>query len=106
MFLESFWDKQERFRVWMTSSEWKNSNWNSDPDHDYTYDCLISRSWWDNVKWVLDVLGLIYSILWFADSQKLGSLCLFMSRMMHAKHHLSAAFPEESLDKKVSRGGG
>jgi hypothetical protein len=99
MFLESFWDKQERFRVWMTSSVWRNSNWNSDPDHDYTYDCLISRQWWDNVKWVLDIIGPIYSILRYADSQKIGSLSGFMSRMMHARHHLSAAFPEDSVDK-------
>jgi hypothetical protein len=56
-------------------------------------------SWWDTMKWVLDVLGPIYSILRFADSQKLGSLCGFMSRMMHARHDLSADFPEESLDK-------
>ncbi|XP_048544817.1 uncharacterized protein LOC125523790 isoform X2 [Triticum urartu] len=100
MFLESFWDKQEKFKVWMTSPEWKNSSWSSEVDYDYTYDCLTSRKWWDDVKMVLDVIGPIYTILRYADSQKLGSLSGFMKRMMQARHHLSSSFPEESLDQQ------
>jgi hypothetical protein len=52
------------------------------------------------VKRVLDLLGPLYTILRFANSQKLGSLCGFMSSIMHASHHLSSPFSEESLDKK------
>ena len=99
MFLESFWDKQEKFQVWMTSPEWKNSSWSSEVDYDYTYDCLISRTWWNGVKRVLDLIGPIYSILRYADSQKLGSLSGFMTKMMHARHQLSSLFSHDSLDQ-------
>ena len=98
MFLQSFWDRQEKFRVWMTSPEWTNNTWSTDVDYDYTYDCLISRTWWDNVKWVLDVVRPLYIILRYADSQKLGSLSGFMSRMMYARHQLSSIFPDGSED--------
>ena len=83
----------------MTSLKWKNSNMVSDPDHDYTYDCLLSRKWWDNVKLVLDVIGPLYTVLRFADSQKLGSLSGFMSQMMNARQHMDSAFLKEDLDK-------
>ena len=99
MFLQSFWVEQEKFRVWMTSLKWKNSNMVSDPEHDYTYDCLLSRKWWDNVKLVLDVIVPLYTVLRFADSQKLGSLSGFMSQMMNARQHMDSAFLKEDLDK-------
>ena len=67
MFLQSFCVKQEKFRVWVTSPKWKNSNMVSDPDHDYTYDCLLSRKWWDNVKLVLDLIGPLCTVLQYAD---------------------------------------
>jgi hypothetical protein len=48
MLLQSLWDKQERFRMWITSSEWKCSTYNSDLDRGYTYNYLIPRAlMWD-----------------------------------------------------------
>jgi hypothetical protein len=74
MFLQSFWDKQDRFKQWMTSDEWKNNTYCKEYNYDYTYDCLTSRFWWEDVEWVLNVVRPIYKVLRYADSHVAGSL--------------------------------
>ncbi|WVZ96346.1 hypothetical protein U9M48_042001 [Paspalum notatum var. saurae] len=82
IFLQSFWDRMDKFRQWMVSEEWKNSDYNRDPEYKYTDQCLSNRQWWDNVKFVLDLVGPIYSLLRFADSQKIGTVSRFLPRVM------------------------
>ncbi|KAM0827243.1 hypothetical protein ACQ4PT_068324 [Festuca glaucescens] len=100
MFLQSFWDKHDRFKQWMTSDEWKNNTYCKEPDYDYAYDCLTSRGWWEDVEWVLNVVRPIYKVLRYADSQVAGSLAGFMPRIMQARHELSSLFEEGSADQK------
>jgi hypothetical protein len=42
LFLQSFWDRKEKFQAWMVSNEWANSEWKDDPNYEFTYDCLMS----------------------------------------------------------------
>jgi hypothetical protein len=42
LFLQSFMDKREKFEAWMISSDWKNSDFKDEEDHEFTTDCLMS----------------------------------------------------------------
>ncbi|TVU40017.1 hypothetical protein EJB05_13462, partial [Eragrostis curvula] len=85
MFLQSFWDKQDKFQAWMISSEWKNSDWENDDEHLFATDCLMNRIWWDKMELLLKSVTPIYSVLRFADQQKNGTISGFLPRMIHAK---------------------
>lgn len=63
IFLESFWDRKDKFRQWVVLEKWKNSEWVDDPDYDYADDCLTSRTWWNDVKWVIEVAKPLYGVL-------------------------------------------
>ncbi|PWZ09673.1 hypothetical protein Zm00014a_025252 [Zea mays] len=74
LFLQSFWDRQDKFQAWMVSSDWKNNDWRDEEDHKFTYDCLIDRIWWEKVEMVLKTVTPLYSVLRFADQQKNGTI--------------------------------
>lgn len=59
----------EQFKKWMMSEEWTNSEYSIAEDYNYTYDCLTSRSWWGNLKWVLDACKPLFCVLRYADQQ-------------------------------------
>ncbi|KAM0883016.1 hypothetical protein ACQ4PT_031918 [Festuca glaucescens] len=100
VFLQSFVDIQDKLRQWMVSDEWTDGSWSREADYDYTYDCLISRSWWEDVEWVLDIIRPLYSVLQYADSRKIGMHSGFMPRMMAAREELLSLFKEGSEDLK------
>lgn len=90
MFLQSFWDKQDKFKAWMISDEWTNSEWRKEDDHSFTYDCLTSRQWWDDMELVLKAVTPIYSVLRHADQQKNGTISGFVPKMQSAHLEIRA----------------
>jgi hypothetical protein len=100
VFLQSFMDSKDKLRQWIVLNEWEDSSWSRETDSDYTYDCLISRSWWDDVKWVLDIIRPLYAVLQYADSHKTRALSGLMPRMMAAREELLSLFQEGSEDLK------
>lgn len=99
MFLQSFWDSKDKLRQWVVLDEWSDSSWNKEPDYDYTYDSLVSSSWWEDVKWVLDITRSLYAVLRHADSQK-TTLSVFMPRMTAARDEMQSLFQMGSEDWK------
>jgi hypothetical protein len=53
-------------QTWMVANEWRNSEWKDETDHDFTYDCLTSRLWWEDVELVLEAVTQMYCVLRFA----------------------------------------
>lgn len=88
VFLQSFWDRRDKFRQWMASEEWTNSRYNRDTEYKYADTCLSSRQWWENVKFVLELVAPIYSLLRFADSQKIGTVSGFIPMVMGCRDML------------------
>ncbi|KAM0919346.1 hypothetical protein ACQ4PT_008265 [Festuca glaucescens] len=98
VFLQSFVDIQDKLRQWMVSDEWTDGSWSRETDYDYTYDCLISRSWWEDVEWVLGIMRPLYAVLQYAHKTRMHSG--FMPRMMAAREELLSLFKEGSEDLK------
>jgi hypothetical protein len=92
VFLQSFMDKKDAFQKWMVSDDWQNSEWSSSPDYDYTYDKLISRVWWDNVKWVLGAVTPIYKLLRYADREKNATISGFIPTSCRSAQDISERF--------------
>ena len=77
IFLQSFWDRQDKFKQWMVSDDWEKCVWAGKADHDFTYDCLTSKKWWSQMEVVLKAISPIYSVLRLADQQqKFYSICI------------------------------
>ena len=100
LFLQSFWDRKDKFQAWMVSDEWNKSDWKDEPDHDFTYDCLTSRKWWENVELVLKAVTPLYYVLRFADQQKNGTISGFIPRMVDAQKEI---FAKLKHDKRVPK---
>lgn len=90
IFLQSFFDKKDKFREWMVSALWKNSEWNTEPRFDYVENCITSSQWWSNLKGVIDAVEPLYKVLRYADQQKHGTVAGFQLRMTHALHLMEA----------------
>jgi len=100
LFLQSFMDRRDKFEAWMISSDWKNNDWRHEEDHKFTYDCLTSRLWWDNVELVLKAVTPLYSVLRFADQQKNGTISGFIPKMLKAQSDIFATLKH---DERVTR---
>uniref|UniRef100_A0ACD6AS82 Uncharacterized protein n=1 Tax=Avena sativa TaxID=4498 RepID=A0ACD6AS82_AVESA len=92
IFLQSYFDKKDKFREWMVSADWRNSEWRNEPDFDYVENCLTSSKWWTDLKWVLDSVEPLYTMLRYADQQKNGTTSGFQLRMTNAIHMMEAHF--------------
>ncbi|CAM0152396.1 unnamed protein product [Urochloa decumbens] len=104
LFLQSFMDKREKFEAWMISSDWKNwknNDLRGQEDHMFTYDCLTSRIWWDDMELVLKAVTPLYSVLRFADQQKNGTISGFVPRITKAQNSIFATLKH---DEHVSKG--
>ncbi|KAE8811853.1 hypothetical protein D1007_11271 [Hordeum vulgare] len=77
IFLQSIHDKKDKFRQWMVSDEWKNSDWKTEEEFDYIEACLTSSEWWNDLKRVLDRVQPLYFVLRYADQQKDGTVSWF-----------------------------
>lgn len=44
------------------------------PDAKYTYETLMSLSWWDQVKYVVDTIEPLFCFLCFTNEDKKGTL--------------------------------
>ena len=82
----------------MVSEEWKDNDWKNDPDYAYVEKKLTSTTWWSKLKWVLDAVGPLYSVLRYADQQKFGTISSFMPRMMNAMHAMEAHLGPGTLE--------
>jgi hypothetical protein len=65
-FLESFLRQKE----WMGSQGFLQSKFSSMSDGKYTYETLTSLSWWDQMKYEIDVIELLFSF--FVSLAKTG----------------------------------
>ncbi|CAM0953229.1 unnamed protein product [Alopecurus aequalis] len=92
VFLQSFMDKKDAFQKWMVSDDWKNSEWSSSPDYDYTYDNLVNRQWWNKMKWVLDAVTPIYKLLRYADREKNATISGFIPTQCTTSLEMSELF--------------
>ncbi|XP_062217237.1 uncharacterized protein LOC133917347 [Phragmites australis] len=101
IFLESFWDRQDKFKAWMVSGEWTNSAWRDEEDHEFTYDCLTNRRWWSDMELVLKAVTPIYYVLRFADQQKSASISGFLPKMLKVIDgiHATLSNKEELRDR-------
>lgn len=100
LFLQSFWDRKDKFQAWMVSDEWNKSDWKDELDRDFTYDCLTSRKWWENVELVLKAVTPLYYVLRFADQQKNGTISGFIPRMVDAHKEIFAKLKHDKLVPK------
>lgn len=101
IFLKSFWDRKDKFRQWMASEEWTNSRYNEDAEYEYADKCLSCRKWWDNIKWVLEMVSPIYSLLLYADSQKLGTVSGFIPMVIICRDMLEVYLEGNSHKKSI-----
>ncbi|ONM60653.1 hypothetical protein ZEAMMB73_Zm00001d022455 [Zea mays] len=49
IFLQSFLDRKDKFKLWMASADWEHCKWAGEEDHDFTYDCLTKNKWWTDM---------------------------------------------------------
>ncbi|XP_051227163.1 uncharacterized protein [Lolium perenne] len=98
VFIQSFWDRKDKFSKWMLSKEWKRSTWSKKIEGKHAYGCLTSGPWWDKVKWVINALEPIYCLLCYADQQKGSSISGFMSRSISVHHELQERLGSGSSD--------
>ena len=68
---------------------WKNSEWRNDPDHEFAYDCLTNRVWWEKMELVLKVVGPLFCVLRYADQQKNGTISGFLPKMIQAYNEIT-----------------
>ena len=73
----------------MVSPEWKNSEWRNDPDHEFAYDCLTSRVWWEKMELVLKVVGPLFCVLLYGDQEKNGTVSGFLPKMIQAYNEIT-----------------
>lgn len=103
IFLQSFWDRQDKFMQWMVSDDWKNNAWKDEADHAFTYDCLLNRRWWNDMELVLNAVTPIYTVLRYADQQKNATIAGFLPKMMTAMAQIRGNLSKEKalLDRIV-----
>ena len=82
IFLQSFWDRQDKFKQWMISDDWESCRTANEEEHDYAYNCLTSKRWWSEMELVLKAVSPLYSVLCFADQQKGASISGFLPIML------------------------
>ena len=92
IFLQSFWDRQDKFMQWMVSDDWKNNAWKDEADHAFTYDCLLNRRWWSDMELVLNAVTPIYTVLRYADQQKNATIAGFLPKIMTAMAQIRGNF--------------
>ena len=101
IFLQSFWDRQDKFKQWMVSDDWEKCVWAGKADHDFTYDCLTSKKWWSQMEVVLKAVSPIYSVLRLADlQQKLYSISSFLPKMMKSMAEIRGNLSDNTIQKK------
>ncbi|XP_008644965.2 uncharacterized protein [Zea mays] len=103
IFLQSFWDRQDKFMQWMVSDDWKNNAWKDEADHAFTYDCLLNRRWWSDMELVLNAVTPIYTVLRYADQQKNATIAGFLPKMMTAMAQIRGNLSKEKdlLDRII-----
>ncbi|PWZ08530.1 hypothetical protein Zm00014a_022984 [Zea mays] len=103
IFLQSFWDRQDKFMQWMVSDDWKNNAWKDEADHAFTYDCLLNRRWWSDMELVLNAVTPIYTVLRYADQQKNATIAGFLPKMMTAMTQIRGNLSKEKdlLDRII-----
>lgn len=103
IFLQSFWDRQDKFMQWMVSDDWKNNARKDEADHAFTYDCLLNRRWWNDMELVLNAVTPIYTVLRYADEQKNATIAGFLPKMMTAMAQIRGNLSKEKalLDRIV-----
>jgi hypothetical protein len=100
LFLQSFMNKREKFEAWMISSDWKNSDFKDEEDHEFTTDCLMSRVWWEDVEMVLKYVTPLYSVLRYADQEKNATISGFIPKLVQAQKEIFAVMKH---GKRISR---
>lgn len=83
MFLQSLWERKDKFRQWMVSDEWRNNSWNNEAAFKYVDGCMTSSQWWDDVKVVLDTIGPLFLVLRYVDGDE-GTVAGLMPRLLNA----------------------
>ncbi|PWZ34176.1 hypothetical protein Zm00014a_011595 [Zea mays] len=103
IFLQSFWDRQDKFMQWMVSDDWKNNAWKDEADHAFTYDCLLNRKWWSDMELVLNAVTPIYTVLRYANQQKNATIAGFLPKIMTAMAQIRGNLSKEKdlLDRIV-----
>ncbi|CAN6244021.1 unnamed protein product [Urochloa humidicola] len=101
IFLQSFWDRKDKFKQWMTTDEWENSPWAGTADHDFTYDCLTKKIWWRDMEVVLKAVSPIYSVLRLADQQKNVSISSFLPKMLNAMKEIRGNLSVDDIQKNL-----
>ena len=89
LFLQSFWDRKDQFKLWMASKDWEDCAWAGEEDHEYTEACLSQKNWWSDMELVLKAVSPIYTVLRFADQQKNATVSGFLEKMTRAVKDIS-----------------
>jgi len=66
IFLQSFWDRQDKFKQWMVTDDW-DGVWAAQAEQEFTYDCLTSKICWSQMEVVLKGASPIYYVLCLAN---------------------------------------
>ena len=92
MFLESIYQKRDRFMQWMASSEFQHSKWADTEDGRFTHARFSSMEWWDGLKYIIDTVQPIYKFLRFADQDKKPNMCEVVMAYQTMKQELQSYF--------------
>jgi hypothetical protein len=101
IFLHSFLDRKDKFKLWMASADWENCKWAGEEDHEFAYDCLTKNKWWSDMEKVLKAVSPIYSVLRLADQQKSVSISSFLPKMMSAMAKIRSNLGDDHINKNM-----
>ena len=78
--------------AWMGSENFLQSRFCNMPEGRYAHETLCSLEWWDNVKFVVDSIQLLFAFLRFADEDKIGTLSEVLLRYNLVKSEYESIF--------------
>lgn len=101
IFLQSFLDRKDKFKLWMASADWENCKWAGEEDHEFAYDCLTKNKWWSDMEKVLKAVSPIYPVLRLAYQQKSVSISSFLPKMMSAMAKIRSNLGDDPINKNL-----
>ncbi|TKC13318.1 DUF domain-containing protein [Robertmurraya kyonggiensis] len=92
MFLDSMYRKRDRFMQWMASPEFLQSKWANSNMGRFTHTRFSSLQWCEGMKFVIDSVQPIYSLLRFADQDKRPNMCEVCHNVQSVRNEMQSFF--------------
>jgi hypothetical protein len=92
MFLESMYRRRQGSMQMMASPEFQNSKWAQTEEGRFAHFRLSNMDWWDEMKYIIDIVQPVYKLLRFADQEKSPNLCEVVYQYQLCKHEMESFF--------------